>query len=380
MEPINENVVARMNQIDPRRRRAWGLFTVSVASIAAFSAFLNGTFLGSANSGAIVRAIDDSMHREFAACMRGAVSVPNDFATIQQAIDGACDGATIMIAPGIYKERIVLRNRTLHLWGFGGADGTRLIGDGSVGPIVTVCAGSVQCDGIRFQSGVGEMGRGASVLEGAARFTACQFVGNCGGAKSVDATIRFDQCEFIDNRAAIAGGAVQSIRSDIRMEGCTLRDNTATTYGGGMSVEDGAVQIFDTTLSNNQLTSGAWGGGLYAESALITMHRGAFIGNHAGESGAAAYLFGGYALMESVRFTENISPAASSVHSEQARVNIVGGSMQGDAASNFIGDVISDQIIAAQTKVVEQPQTLAMRETNESELNFEPVPIELPLP
>ena len=65
--------------------------------------------------------------RSFAEGMRGAVSVPGDYKTIQQAIDGVADGATILLAPGMYRERIVLQDRTVHIWGVGGAEATRIV-------------------------------------------------------------------------------------------------------------------------------------------------------------------------------------------------------------------------------------------------------------
>ena len=173
MEPMNDSMM-QGSFAPERNRRAWGTFSIVVAGIAGFTAFLNGTFVGHAHS-AVNDAAQDAWALSLAAGVREAVSVPGDFLSIQAAIDGSADGATILIAPGTYRERIDLRGRSLHLWGVGGATMTTLAGNGADGPVASVRGGSVQFDGITFQGGRGESGRGASVQDGAARFTACRF-------------------------------------------------------------------------------------------------------------------------------------------------------------------------------------------------------------
>lgn len=342
MDPISESLVS-VGTADARRRRAWGMFTLSVATAAAFAAFLNGSFVGSARSdGLRPDATELAWTQGFADTMRGAVSVPGDYRSIQQAIDGAGDGALILLAPGTYRERIVLRDRTVRVWGLGGAESTRIVGDGTEGPIAMVRGGSVQFDGITFQGGRGDAGRGASVIDGAACFAACRFVDNCGGARAVDATVRFERCGFMSNRADIEGGALQSERSDVRLDGCALQDNAAGTFGGGVSAHAGVVDLLDTTIRRNRLVSGAWGGGLYAEGAEVRMERGDFTLNEAAASGGGAYLLGGRCTMRSVRFEDNLSPAAWSVHGEQSQVRLLDATLQGTPAINFAG-VVSDE-------------------------------------
>ena len=337
MEPVNESMM-RKTFTPERNRRAWGTFSIVVAGIAGFTALLNGAFLGHAHS-AVTDAAQDAWTLSLAAGVREAVSVPGDFATIQAAIDGSADGATILIAPGRYRERIELRGRSLHLWGVGGAVMTTLSGNGADGPVACVRGGSVQFDGISFEGGRGESGRGASVQDGAARFTACRFVGNAGGASASDARVRFEGCEFAGNRAGIEGGALQSERSEVRLEGCTVRDNAAGTFGGGVSARLGSVELLDTRLRGNRVVSGAWGGGLYAEGTEVRMQGGCVEANASAESGAGIYLLGGEGRLRGVRFADNDSPAARSVHGEQARVEVDGGSVVGGVAANFTAEV-----------------------------------------
>jgi predicted outer membrane repeat protein len=338
MEPINEGIIRTDEFAQGRNRRAWGVLTLTVAGVGAFFAFLNGTFVGSARSAAPV-VTGAPMEIALAGEVRQAVSVPGDYATVQAAIDGVADGATILIAPGVYRERIELRNRTLHLWGVGGAGSTTLVGDGVDGPVAAVRGGSVQFDGITFQGGRGESGRGASVLDGAARFTSCRFTGNRGGAGAKGARASFEDCVFERNRAETAGGAVEAQDAEVRMDGCTVRENAAGTFGGGISAKAGSVELIDTRIDSNRLVSGAWGGGLYAEGAEVRVQGGSFRSNAAAVSGGGAYLLGGSARIDDTVFEGNVAPAAWSVFGEGADVRVRGGAADGDETRAFDGVV-----------------------------------------
>lgn len=301
MEPI---IVHHGNggRSDPRRRRALGLFTVSVACIGALTAFVNGSFLGAAQSATVA-----SQAAEVRAVEPRTVHVPGDHATIQQAIDASADGSTILIAPGLYRERLLLDGRALHLLGTGGASATQVIGDGSFKPVAWIRGGDNRLEGITFEGGRGETGRGASVQQGSSRFVACRFVRNAGGVEANDAKVVFDGCEFTANRASFAGGAVLALRSEVQLDRCRVEANVATTFGGGIGLMDGEATLQDTVVANNRVSSGAWGGGLYGDRTRVLVQGGAFTGNASAESGPAAFLSGGSATFRGVRFDDNRS-------------------------------------------------------------------------
>jgi hypothetical protein len=338
MEPISEGIIGSGSGLHERNRRAWGVFTLSVAGMGAFFAFLNGTFVGSASSASLQH--EAAWRTSLAGEVRQAISVPGDYGTIQAAIEGAPDGATILIAPGLYRERIDLQDRTLHLWGVGGAGSTSLVGDGVSGPVASVRGGSVQFDGITFQGGRGESGRGASVQDGAARFTSCRFTDNRGGASARGSRVRFEECAFDANRAETSGGAVEGERSEIHMDGCTVRDNAAGTFGGGVSARQGTVEVIDTRLESNRLVSGAWGGGIYAEGAEVLVRGGEIRRNASAISGGGVYLLGGSARIDDVIFEGNLSPKGWSVSGEGAEIRVSGGSGDGSELGAFEGEVI----------------------------------------
>lgn len=344
MEPVNGSK-SRGNGIDPRRRRALGVFTLSVACVGAFTAFLNGSFLGAAQSSPSVSAASVQPSAE-----PRTVRVPVDHATIQQAIDASPDGSTILVSPGLYRERVVLDGRSLHLLGMGGAGATQVVGDGSSQPIAWIRDGANRIEGITFEGGRGETGRGASVQRGSSQFVGCRFVRNAGGVEATDARVSFDGCDFTGNKASFAGGAVLARRSEAHFERCRIEANVATTFGGGIGLMDGEATLQETAVVNNRVSSGAWGGGLYGDHARVLVQGGAFEGNSSAESGPAAFLSGGSGTFRGVRFGENRSEGGWVVHgSEGVSLSLEG--TQGEAGRILTADeaVVGDEVALADT-------------------------------
>lgn len=103
------------------------------------------------------------------------INVPADQPTIQQAIDAASDGATVLVAPGIYHELLDFHGKAITLASANGANITILDGDYS-GAIVTFQTGEGTnsiISGFTFQRGFAANG-GAITLAG----TSPQIVSN----------------------------------------------------------------------------------------------------------------------------------------------------------------------------------------------------------
>jgi len=60
------------------------------------------------------------------------IYVPDDFSTIQAAVDASGDGDTILVGPGIYYENIQI-NKELTFWSTHGSDSTTIDGSGNDG-------------------------------------------------------------------------------------------------------------------------------------------------------------------------------------------------------------------------------------------------------
>jgi len=54
-------------------------------------------------------------------------NVPTDFPTVQQAIDAAIAGDSVLVSPGLYPEDIVISAKTVHIRGPAGPASTSLL-------------------------------------------------------------------------------------------------------------------------------------------------------------------------------------------------------------------------------------------------------------
>jgi hypothetical protein len=222
-------------------------------------------------------------------CDEGAgnhLDVPATHSTIQAAVDAACDGAEIVVAPGTYFETVNLGGKAITLRSSHGAALTTIDGQGS-GPIV-VCANGEGNDtafrGFTVTHGGAQDGGGMHIYHSSPRVEHCVFVENVaesgGGMYSGwDSSPVFDHCVFAEN-VAVFGGGINSSWGSPEFDHCDFVGNTAESVGGGISVW-GSATFSNCTIDGNSATSGGGmrGGG---DPTLVNC---LFIGNTA-ETGA----------------------------------------------------------------------------------------------
>ena len=174
-----------------------------------------------------------------------AVSDPHEngtfqhpFDQIQEAIDVAADGASVVVRSGTYRENISLSGKGLRLVGLDPNDPNAgpypvIEGAGS-GPVVTVSSDQYQrcaLDGFVITAGEGE---NAGAL-------------HCTGGSP---TVR--HCLIVGNRATgAAGAAVCCTESAAVFANCTVADNGGGPNGAGMVLIDSDVVVMDSILWNN---------------------------------------------------------------------------------------------------------------------------------
>jgi len=308
-----------------------GMFSIAVAFVGACTAFLNGAFVGSAQS-----AVETTAAEGMAAGGTSIVIlVPDQHPTIQSAIDAVPDGGTVVVAAGLYLERLILDGRSVHLLAAGGGSAVQVVSGEADRPVVSIRGGRNRIEGFAFEGGRGEGGRGAVVRGGEQIFTGCRFTSNAGGAEVIDAQVDFDGCDFVGNRSSFAGGALLVRRGDVQLDRCRVDSNVATTFGGGIAVLEGEVVLQDTRVLGNRVSSGAWGGGLYGESTRLLVQGGTFEGNVSAESGPAAFLASGSGTFRQVRFQDNRSEGGWIVHGgESASLSMQ--DIEGDAGRIWV--------------------------------------------
>ncbi|MCB0037748.1 MAG: hypothetical protein KDE51_27135, partial [Anaerolineales bacterium] len=172
--------------------------------------------------------------------------------TIQECIDFATAGDTIIIPNGLYKENIVL-DRAVSLRGES-ITGT-MLNVGGEGRVLLITGTAVLSDTVI---------ENLSILNGDvsdANVCSDQFdVSNCGGGVLIagEASPTLRRVTIQANRAYYGGGIYVTRSAGVTLENVTLLDNEATLAGGG-GVFYGATTILSSRFESNE--SGSSGGG-----------------------------------------------------------------------------------------------------------------------
>jgi len=232
--------------------------------------------------------------------------VPADFPTIQDAIDAASEGDTVLVSPGTYFERIVVHGKNLVLRSSDGPEVTTIDGE-HLGTVVT------------FEPGVTR----ETVLEG---FTLTHGDGwnNAGGVliASSSPVIRGNVIEW--NLGAGSGNGITVLHSSALIEGNTIRENHNNEYfvggGGGGGIYAGGCpmqvihsgscgpEIRGNLIEANTVDRFSSGGGINLFSGGNAMVIGNIIRrNTAPSQGAAIAVFNyGNVVIENNLIVENI--------------------------------------------------------------------------
>ena len=244
---------------------------------------------------------------------QATISVPDDYDTIQDAIDNAEDGDTIEVDPGLYVENVDFGGKTLALIGIDGAEETTILGlDDTLGAdyrsVITLSGG--EADGTRIEGFTLALGSGASDTSSAGLSI---WLG--GGIFANDATFEVRECVLEDNGA----GAIYAVESSLLIESCIICDND-----GRSAVEIGPLsnlEMLDSTLEGN--TNGLNGGGAFhcTEGTTTRIEDCVFNDNSGFIAGAA--LFAGDAEIIRTTFSNNVGVSGAAFVNSLATPNDV---------------------------------------------------------
>ncbi len=197
--------------------------------------------------------------------------VPEDFSTIQEAIDTAQDGDRIVVAQGIYREQISFSGKNIVLTSTEPSDpevvaNTVLEGEGN-GTVVRIERGESSkavLTGFTIQGGRSRRGGGVLVA---------------GYARPV-----IENNVISGNLAQERGGGIFIHRSSPVVRHNLVIENTSELGGGGIDVCSGSSPLIEeNTVIRNR--ANLWGGGMYVVNSQPMILNNSLEENHAGEGG-----------------------------------------------------------------------------------------------
>ncbi|HMR68388.1 MAG TPA: hypothetical protein PKE64_30625, partial [Anaerolineae bacterium] len=224
------------------------------------------------------------------------IRVPQDTASLQQAIAQVSNGGIIELANGTYSapapEGFELKNIGKSFTIQAAAGATVVLSGNNANPIISFlntdisAGGLVTFKGLTFANG---------------RYNAD---GRAGGISMYKARARFIDCRFennLGNQPSTGGGGILVVDgSTASFSNCVWERNYAKNEGGGMAVNSNAtVTIYNsqfvgnrTNLPGHRLTSG--GGAIHVGNASLTVYDTIFEGNEAGYVGGAVFVIGNW--------------------------------------------------------------------------------------
>jgi len=197
------------------------------------------------------------------------IYVPDNYATIQGAIDAAANGDTVIVRAGTYIENVTLSTKDILLKSEAGPRLTTIDGNRD-GSVITV-----------YQSGVNL----ESSLDG---FNIVNGDFTCGGGiYCSESNYVIRDCIISKNDAGFGAGIFVQ-HCDIVISDTLVDDNFAICTGGGIECSLSNVAISNSVISNNEAEDNyGWGGGITSNSGNLTLENTAIIENDAkyGEDG-----------------------------------------------------------------------------------------------
>jgi uncharacterized repeat protein (TIGR02543 family) len=159
------------------------------------------------------------------------------FDQIQEAIEVAGPGATVLVQPGVYHERIDFLGKAIKVVGMDPNDlraGYAVLDGGHVSAVVSFTSGE----------DANSLLRGFVITAGSARSGAAIF---CSASSPTIAN-----CLIAGNRVTDpAGAAILCTNSHGAFINCTMADNNGGTLGAGLSLRNSAVTIANSILWGN---------------------------------------------------------------------------------------------------------------------------------
>jgi hypothetical protein len=202
--------------------------------------------------------------------------------SIQTAIAAAAAGDEVVLAPGVYVERITFAGKAITVRSSDPADpavvAATVIEAAASGPVVSIESGEGPgsvLDGLTVRHQPGFLYEGVAI-RGSATVRRCVITGNSGvwgGGVSVKfgGNPRIEGCTIEGNSAEFSGGGILLYEASATIDSCVIRNNrgavTSSIEGGGGIAVQGKSTLSVTALITNSVITDNWasweGGGIH---------------------------------------------------------------------------------------------------------------------
>jgi hypothetical protein len=219
------------------------------------------------------------------------LEVPEAYPTIQSAINAACDGSEVVVAPGTYFERISFGGKAITVRSSDGPDVTTIDGQGNGSVVFFVNDETPDSvfDGFTITHGSAEFGGAARIQEATPTISDCIFAANSatiGGAIHDDSIggggLNLLRCSFDGNQAVLGAGAVFSV-GGLNAVDCAFTDNDGGQGPGAVGVIESSASFVSCLFTGN--SAGFIAGGVAGSSDTLLMANCVFSRNSASMGG-----------------------------------------------------------------------------------------------
>ena len=236
--------------------------------------------------------------------------VPDDYPTIQAAIDASVTGDSIFVQQGLYMENLFIEGKGLYISSFFATPSLEnmreTIIDGSAGgPVIFAkdCSDTLTIRGFTLCNGYNIAGAGIRCFHSSVNLqdmvirnnaTTAETWATGGGIHASHSSLDMKNVLVTQNTAYDQGGGI-AVRSEsaLRGEGVVVTGNTCGGgghgKGGGVFADlSSEVHLYRSVISDNIASN--WGGGVCLSfSTTISLVNVTLTGNFAGQGGGAVY-------------------------------------------------------------------------------------------